>query len=126
MDRIDIHIDVPAVTFTKLRSRKGQLDSAAMRTDVERVRVVQDRRFGDGKVMTNTRMSHKQVEKYCQLDTVSEALLKQAMTEFGLSARAHDKICKVARTIADLADSEKIDPEHIAEAISYRKLDRKL
>jgi len=126
MDRIDIHIDVPAVTFTKLRSRKGQLDSAAMRADVEKARAIQDRRFGDGKVMTNTRMSHKQVEKYCQLDTVSEALLKQAMTEFGLSARAHDKICKVARTIADLANCDQITPEHIAEAISYRKLDRKL
>jgi len=126
MDRIDIHIDVPAVTFGKLRSRKNQLDSAAMRDDVERARRIQEGRFGDGKVMTNARMSHKQVEKYCELDSTCEALLKQAMVEFGLSARAHDKICKVSRTIADLAGSEKIHSEHIAEAISYRKLDRKL
>jgi len=83
-------------------------------------------RFGNDKVMTNARMSHKQVEKFCKLDSASEMMLKQAMTEFGLSARAHDKICKVARTIADLADAEDIAPEHIAEAISYRKLDRKL
>jgi magnesium chelatase family protein len=71
-------------------------------------------------------MTHKQVEKFCKLDIASETLLKQAMMEFGLSARAHDKICKVARTIADLAGADNIAPEHIAEAISYRKLDRKL
>jgi magnesium chelatase family protein len=71
-------------------------------------------------------MSHKQVEKYCGLDSAGEMLLKQAMVELGLSARAHDKICKVARTIADLAARQDIAPEHVAEAISYRKLDRKL
>jgi len=125
VDRIDIHIDVPAISFTKLRSKSGQLDSATMSEDVVRAREVQAKRFGDDKVMTNARMSHKQVRNWCELDSASEMMLKQAMTEFGLSARAHDKICKVARTIADLAGQE-IQPEHIAEAISYRKLDRKL
>ena len=125
IDRIDIHIDVPAITFSKLRSKTNQLDSATIRADVVKARVTQADRFGD-KVMTNAEMSHKQVRKFCELDRPSEMMLKQAMTEFGLSARAHDKICKVARTIADLADSENIQPEHIAEAISYRKLDRKL
>jgi magnesium chelatase family protein len=125
-DIFDIHVEVPAITFTKLRSRAGQLDSSTMRQDVIRGRTTQANRFGDGAVMTNARMTHKQVEKFCQLDSASEMLLKQAMTEFGLSARAHDKICKVARTIADLAGAENIQPEHLAEAISYRKLDRKL
>ena len=134
VDRIDIHIDVPAISFRKLRSKSGQLDSAAIRQDVIKARYVQAKRFGrvparrgpSNKAMTNSRMSHKQVREFCELDSASELMLKQAMTEFGLSARAHDKICKVARTIADLADTEQIRPEHIAEAISYRKLDRKL
>ncbi|MHC4637326.1 MAG: ATP-binding protein [Planctomycetota bacterium] len=126
MDRIDIHIDVPAVGFTKLRSKSKQLDSSTIRDGVLNARALQNNRFGDGKIMTNARMSHKEVERYCKLDTASEQLLRHAMTEFGLSARAHDKICKIARTIADLSDSETIATEHIAEAISYRKLDRKL
>jgi magnesium chelatase family protein len=126
VDRIDIHIDVPAISFSKLRSKSGQLDSATMREDVVRARDVQAKRFSNDKTMTNARMSHKQVRKFCELDQACEMLLKQAMTEFGLSARAHDKICKVARTIADLAGAENIAAEHIAEAISYRKLDRKL
>ena len=126
VDRIDIHIDVPAITFSKLRSKSGQLDSATMRSEVIKARDVQVKRFGTGKILTNARMSHKEVRKFCELDSASEMMLKQAMTEFGLSARAHDKICKVARTIADLTGAENIQPEHIAEAISYRKLDRKL
>ena len=126
VDRIDIHIDVPAITFSKLRSKSGQLDSATMRSEVIKARDVQVKRFGNGKILTNARMSHKEVRKFCELDSASEMMLKQAMTEFGLSARAHDKICKVARTIADLTGAENIQPEHIAEAISYRKLDRKL
>ncbi|HUW19526.1 MAG TPA: YifB family Mg chelatase-like AAA ATPase [Sedimentisphaerales bacterium] len=126
VDRIDIHIDVPAVVFSKLRSKASQLDSATMKRDVVRARDIQATRFGNGKVMTNARMNHKEVEKFCKLDSAGEQMLKHAMTEFGLSARAHDKICKVARTIGDLAGAENIAPEHIAEAISYRKLDRKL
>jgi len=126
VDRIDIHIDVPAISFRKLRSKSGQLDSAAMREEVTKAVSVQTKRFGGRKVHTNARMSHKQVENFCKLDSASELLLKHAMTEFGLSARAHDKICKLARTIADLAGAENITTEHIAEAISYRKLDRKL
>jgi magnesium chelatase family protein len=125
MDRIDIHVDVPAVTFAKLRSRTDGPDSAAVRDEVVRARGIQAERFGK-KTLTNARMGHRQVERFCRLDERSELLLKHAMAEFGLSARAHDKICKVARTIADLEGAAEISPEHIAEAISYRKLDRKI
>jgi magnesium chelatase family protein len=126
VDRIDIHIDVPAISFSKLRSKSGQLGSATMREDVVKAREIQAKRFDNDSTMTNARMSHKQVRNWCELDESCEMLLKQAMTEFGLSARAHDKICKVARTIADLSGAETIAPENIAEAVSYRKLDRKL
>ncbi len=126
VDRIDIHIDVPAVAFSKLRSKARQIDSETLRATVVAARAAQDHRFGGGKVMTNAHMSHRQLEKYCKVDTAGEMMLKEAMLELGLSARAHDKICKVARTIADLDGSDNIRAEHIAEAISYRKLDRKL
>ncbi|MFA5783865.1 MAG: YifB family Mg chelatase-like AAA ATPase [Phycisphaerae bacterium] len=126
IDRIDIHIDVPPVTFMKLRSRSGQLDSATILGDVIKARQLQNERFDSDGVMTNSKMVHKQVQKYCELDEACEMILKQAMTEFGLSARAHDKILKIARTIADLAGSSNIKSEHIAEAVSYRKLDRSL
>ncbi|MBN1456828.1 MAG: YifB family Mg chelatase-like AAA ATPase [Sedimentisphaerales bacterium] len=126
LDRIDIHVDVPPVSFNKLRSKAGRSDSDVIKQQVLKVRGIQARRFGNGKLTTNATMNHKQVEKFCVLDVNCEQLLKQAMAEFGLSARAHDKICKVARTIGDLDGAENIKPEHIAEAISYRKLDRSL
>lgn len=125
LDRIDIHIDVPDVGFRKLRSPHDQQGSAAMRDEVMRARQTQHLRFGSNHTMTNARMSHKQVEKFCRLDSSGEMMLKQAMSELGLSARAHDKVCKVARTIADLTGVEEIKAEHLAEAINYRKLDRK-
>jgi len=126
VDRIDIHIDVPAVAFRKLRSQARQIDSATLRASVSAAREAQGRRFGGGSVMTNAYMSHRQLEQHCKLDAAGELLLKEAMVELGLSARAHDKICKVARTIADLDGAGGICAEHIAEAIGYRKLDRKL
>ena len=126
VDRIDIHIDVPAVAFNKLRSRARQIDSQTLRENVMAAREIQMRRFGDGRVMTNARMTHQQLERHCRLDAAGEMMLKEAMSELGLSARAHDKICKVARTIADLEGSEDVRAEHVAEAIGYRKLDRKL
>jgi len=125
VDRIDIHIEVPAIGFGKLRSRRGRLDSATMRRSVVGARAFQAERFAGAAGMTNARMNHKQLERFCPLDASCEMLLRQAMTEFGLSARAHDKICKLARTIADLDGAENIAAEHIAEAISYRKLDRR-
>lgn len=126
LDRIDIHIDVPPVGFGTLRGKSSRRDSDAIRQRVVGARQIQAERFGAGKLITNATMRHKQVEKFCVLDEPCEQMLKQAMVEFGLSARAHDKICKVSRTIADLDNCQDILPEHIAEAISYRKLDRKL
>ncbi|MFI4910578.1 MAG: YifB family Mg chelatase-like AAA ATPase [Sedimentisphaeraceae bacterium JB056] len=126
LDRIDIHIDVPAVNYQKLRDKRNGYTSAEIRQQVIRARDLQAQRFGNSKLMTNAHMSHKQIEKFCGLDAMGESMLKNAMTELALSARAHDKICKVARTIADLEGFENVQPEHISEAISYRKLDRKL
>ncbi len=128
LDRIDIHVDVPPVGFFKLRRGGRGLASAKIRENVCTARQVQTSRFRDmqnnGQIVTNATMTHRQVEQFCHLDEPSEMLLKQAMVEFGLSARAHDKICKVARTIADLQGTADIAAEHIAEAVSYRRLDR--
>lgn len=127
MDRIDIHVDVPAIAFDHLhgKDRPNGTSSAHIRQQVLTARAIQSGRFARTAIETNSGMTHRQVEKYCELDDRSRILLKNAMAEFGLSARAHDKICKVARTIADLEQSDPIKTEHIAEAISYRRLDRK-
>jgi magnesium chelatase family protein len=130
LDRIDIHIEVPPVPWRQLRSEADGLDSAAMRAQVVAARGVQRTRFADGEgrpaVTTNATMSSKQVRAFCKLDAQGETLLKQAMTEMGLSARAHDKVLRIARTIADLENEPDIAPHHVAEAVQYRRLDRKL
>lgn len=126
MDRIDIHIDIPAVAFTELHGRHQASTSSELKDRVVRARAIQMERFGSDQVICNAAMTHSEVEQHCVLDKPSQAMLQQAMKEFGLSARAHDKICKIARTIADLEGIEAIRPEHVAEAISYRKLDRKM
>ena len=126
LDRIDLHVEAPAVAFDELRSTERAEPSAAIRERVIRVREIQRSRFGEGKVRINARMSSQQVRKFCALTTDAENLLRMAMDNLNLSARAHDRILKVARTIADLAGAEAIAPDHIAEAIQYRTLDRKL
>ena len=126
MDRIDIHIDVPAVKFNELRGNGTPLgdSSAVIRERIIKAREIQLARFNGEGVFSNSAMSSAQIRKFCALDAQSEALLEKAMTRQGLSARAHDRILKVSRTIADLAGSERIDQTHISEAINYRSLDR--
>lgn len=126
MDRIDIHIDVPAVKFNELRGKgKEEIESSGeVRDRVIRAREVQTRRLGGDGVYSNSAMSSKQIREFCRLDAECEALLEKAMFRQGLSARAHDRILKVARTIADLTGFENIEPQHISEAINYRSLDR--
>ncbi len=126
LDRIDIHIDVPAVKFNELRGRgvpEGDR-SEVIRERVVKAREIQLRRFSSGGVFSNSAMSPKQIRTFCALDSQSEELLEKAMLRQGLSARAHDRILKVSRTIADLDGSENIQPNHISEAINYRSLDR--
>jgi len=125
LDRIDIHLDVPAVPYRELRSQAEGTPSSSMREQVNRARAVQVKRFGNSR-QTNARMGHRLVKKHCALDEAGESLLKQAMQEMGLSARAHDKILRVARTIADLEGSAAVTSTHLAEAIQYRRLDRNL
>ena len=125
LDRIDIHVEVPAVKFKELRSTEKGESSENIRERVERIRKIQLERFKDFQnVYSNARMESKEIRKYCAIDDQGEELLKMAITKLGLSARAHDRILKVARTIADLENAEKILPQHLSEAIQYRSLDR--
>ncbi len=124
VDRIDIHIEVPAVPFTELRSERDGTDSAAMRQQVVEARRRQRARYGDNSTVINARLTSRLLRKHCKLDDAGEVILRQAMSELGLSARAHDKVLRVARTIADLAASDHLLPEHVSEAIHYRRLDR--
>jgi magnesium chelatase family protein len=126
LDRIDLHLEVPAVPFAELSAAADGTPSAVMREQVSQVRAVQRARFGPDNAVLNSRMSTRQLRRYCALDAEGRALLQTAMDELGLSARAHDRILRVARTIADLEGSADIKAPHAVEAISYRSLDRKL
>jgi len=125
LDRIDIHIEVTPVPFDKLsEDRKGE-SSVAIRKRVTKAREVQTQRFTElENVHYNAQMNTKQIREYCKLDAASKELLKNAMERLNLSARAYDRILKVARTIADLESTKEINGTHIAEAIQYRSLDR--
>ena len=126
LDRIDIHIDVPAVNYKELRAGSGPEGSAQIRERVIKARERQLDRFAAAgeKIYCNAQMAPKQIRAYCDLTTDCERLLERAMQQQGLSARAHDRILKVARTVADLEGAPNIEPKHIAEAIQYRTLDR--
>lgn len=126
LDRIDLHIEVPSVPFQELATTADGTSSKDMREQVNRARQNQKQRFTTGSHRLNSRMTSRQLRKFCVLDDECRNLLKSAMEELGLSARAHDRILRVARTIADLESADHIKPGHISEAINYRTLDRKL
>ncbi len=127
LDRIDIHVEVPAVKYKELASRAQGETSATIRERVERAREIQRRRFqAFPHLFCNADMQSRDIRKFCKIDDASQELLKTAINKLGFSARAYDRILKVARTIADLDNAESIEAQHISEAIQYRTLDRNL
>jgi magnesium chelatase family protein len=125
LDRIDIHVEVPAVKYEELSGLPTGEKSIDIRKRVNKSRDIQLERFKKEKIYSNSQMNPKQIRKHCQLDEDSKNVLKMAMDKMGLSARAYDRILKVSRTIADLEGNEKITVAHISEAVQYRSLDRK-
>lgn len=123
LDRIDIHLEVPRIKFEKLSKEELSEPSKNVKGRVKQARNIQQKRFLDslsGKILTNSEMNQRQIKKFCQLDDKSKTILKQAVDQLSLSARAFFRVIKIARTIADLEDKENIKPDFIAEALQYR------
>lgn len=125
LDRIDIHIEVEPVDYDKLSSKEKEESSAEIRKRVNKAREIQRKRFAGTGIACNAKMSPKMTKEYCVLSEEASSLLKLSFERLGLSARAYDKILRIARTIADLEESEGIETAHVAQAIQYRSLDRK-
>lgn len=124
LDRIDIHVEVPAVRFRELTEDAPSEHSLAIRERVVRARSLQLRRYVADGIYCNAQMTPRLIRKYCRLEESAQRLLEHAVSRLGLSARAYDRILKVSRTIADLEESERIRSHHVSEAIQYRSLDR--
>ncbi len=124
LDRIDIHIEVQKVEFNQLSDKRKGENSLTIRDRVLKAREIQAERYAELEINYNAQMGPKEIEAYCALDESSMTLIKNAMEKLNLSARAYDRILKVSRTIADLEESQNIQPPHVAEAIQYRSLDR--
>ena len=127
LDRIDLHVEVPAVKFRDMSAERTGESSAQIRERVIVARERQHERFKNRKhVNCNARMGAKELKQFCAIDEATKTLLDHAMTDMNFSARAYDRILKVARTIADLAGAEHITADHVSEAVQYRSLDRQL
>jgi magnesium chelatase family protein len=124
LDRIDLHIEVPAVPYKDLKEARSSVDSATMRDNISQARQVQERRYKDLPFFTNSQLSGKWLNNFCSLDDPEHDFLETAVTTLGLSARAHVRILRLARTIADLEGTENIRTHHLSEAVNYRSLDR--
>ena len=124
LDRIDIHIDVPAVKVQELSAQENGESSADIRARVVQARNIQLRRFTGEAVYCNAQMTPRLIRQHCQLAPSAQQLLERAMQKYGLSARAYDRILKVSRTIADLGGEEGVNEQHLSEAVNYRTLDR--
>jgi len=125
LDRIDICIEVNPVKYNKLESNEEIESSEAIKNRVDKARKIQVERYRKHKILSNSELTPKLIDKYCKLDEAGKRILENAFNKLKLSARAYTRILKVARTIADLAGSENIKVEHIAEAVQYRSIDRK-
>jgi magnesium chelatase family protein len=126
MDRIDIHIEVPAIKFNEISSDKPAEASSLIRERVTRARAIQYARFKNDGIYANAHMKPRHIRKYCKIDEDSLNLMEKAMNRLGLSARAYNRILKVSRTIADIEGTNQISSVHISEAIQYRSLDRRM
>lgn len=126
LDRIDIQIEVPAVPYQELASETEGTSSTELKEMVISARKIQTRRFIGSRTRYNAQMSSREVRKFCHVEDDAAALMKQSISNFGLSARAYDKILRLARTIADLESATTISADHVCEAINYRMLDRSL
>ena len=125
MDRIDLHVEVDSLTFDEISSEIAEEKSADIKHRVEYARKFQQERYKNTPIHNNSKMTSNMIKKYCKLDKEQQLVMEQAFDKFKLSARAHDRILKVARTIADLDGSDNIELSHLIEAISYRTLDNK-
>ena len=124
LDRIDLQVEVAALTTDEITSVEPGESSESIRERVEAAREIQRARFRRASIKCNAEMNTRHLRKHCELDTSSRRLIMAAIERLRLSARAHDRILKVARTIADLATVEQVDASHVAEAVQYRALDR--
>ena len=125
MDRIDLHVEVDSVSYGELVSEGQSEDSATVKSRIDKARKIQQQRFAGQSIFSNAQMSAKATKEFCKLDKKGIQLMESAFEKLQLSARARDRILRVARTIADLDGEQNILPKHLAEAVQYRSLDRK-